>query len=75
MSKTERDKEIDDKTKAKARAEYQKLYQKQSEFMKQEMTGVRVGVPAEVTRPPRGGRRTRRARRPLPRTRSAFQLP
>jgi hypothetical protein len=39
VSKTERDKEIDEKTKAKARADYQKVYEKRSEFMKQEMTG------------------------------------
>ena len=39
LSKTEGDKEIDAKTKAKARAEYQKVYNRRSEFMKQEMTG------------------------------------
>ena len=39
MSKTLGDKAIDDKTKAKAREEYQKVYDKRSEFMKQEMTG------------------------------------
>ena len=39
MSKTNSDKAIDDKTKAKARDEYQKVYNKRSEFRKQEMTG------------------------------------
>ena len=39
MNKTDSDKAIDDKTKAKARATYRKVYNKRSEFMKQEMTG------------------------------------
>jgi hypothetical protein len=39
LNKTNSDKTIDEKTKAKARADYQKVYNKRSEFMKQEMTG------------------------------------
>lgn len=39
MSKANSDKEADEKVKAKAREDYQKVYERRAEFIKQEMTG------------------------------------